>query len=1065
MIDKLFIFLDFETYWHSRDYTLSKMGPIEYIRDPRFESQLLGVKVNNGPCKVLQGSSIQQFLESVDWSRRDIVVVGHNLHGFDAMVLSDIYGIRPYYMVDTLCLARKAGIARFQSCSHKALTDYIGNGVKTDGTVISDGKHWPYDFTAYEREQFIAYCRDDVEQCAANFYAMQDYLDETELEFQSLTARMVTEPMLLIDRNKMQAFITELDAETEATRNKVMEYFHFADRDEFLKAIRSPAQFCAMLKAFDAAVPMKLSEKKTATARTKLEAKAATGDAEAVQLLTDSENYTVYTPALSKQDLDFLAMLEDPDPRVACLVQARLDTNSSIHRSRAVRFLELSKDDRPLPIMLQCYKAHTGRYAAGNAEGKSDAVNFQNLSKRNPKHKAIRKAIHAPKGYVFVSCDSSQIEARILAYMANQHDLLRSFAHKEDPYSQLAERMCGIPWKEIRLGEKNGDPVCKMWRNVGKTGILSCVSGGTMVLTDTGWAPISLVSTEQRVWDGTQWVRHRGVICNGLRKTVPLGSIKLTPEHLLFDGFSWKRANEFVTTQLFWKSALQYGEEAYLTCVQNRERLTIASSIKSDVLNVEETLGLYLPACVDYLKDIVTYAKSVVHRIFDTLRFVTNIPELEKRKEHLQSLGANVESSPQLVVDAVRNAVSLFNAIAAANRIQPCLAIGYTGNQQDVTLVPKKRQEQHKTKITGGMQQYVRMLQCVDAYCLELLHVLTDAETQKIEIINIMEDEEYSVILLLVRNFLNTLWNYRDMIIQTLTLIESTTRETTNPVISALQHEAKTQRTGERSQIKRSIFKSLRIEYASLNRKIPVYDMRDAGDKHRFLVYAGEGFVLSHNCGFGVGAKKFSATLWRQGVHLSENHDKHEVLAKQAHDIYRATNANIVAFWKRAQQVIQHLEQGGHGLFGGPNDNLFEYDRMPIINPYSVYPSVKLPSGYMLRYPNLRMERNDKGRYEYLYDSWQGRVLMPTRIYGGYFTENLTQSTAFFLLIYQAVEMAKRSIQLIGNIHDAWVACVPESEADATKAVMMECMSLVPPYLAGLPVACEAEIGVDYTVA
>lgn len=63
------------------------------------------------------------------------------------------------------------------------------------------------------------------------------------------------------------------------------------------------------------------------------------------------------------------------------------------------------------------------------------------------------------------------------------------------------------------------------------------------------------------------------------------------------------------------------------------------------------------------------------------------------------------------------------------------------------------------------------------------------------------------------------------------------------------------------------------------------------------------------------------------------------------------------------------------------------------------------------------------------------------------------------------VEMAKLGVPLIGNIHDAWLACVPESEADKTEAIMRRCMSMVPPYLEGLPVACDAEVGTDYTIA
>ena len=59
-----------------------------------------------------------------------------------------------------------------------------------------------------------------------------------------------------------------------------------------------------------------------------------------------------------------------------------------------------------MPISLQAFKAHTGRYTAGTQEG-SDGLNFQNMSKRDPNQLAIRKAIRVPDGYTVLACDSS----------------------------------------------------------------------------------------------------------------------------------------------------------------------------------------------------------------------------------------------------------------------------------------------------------------------------------------------------------------------------------------------------------------------------------------------------------------------------------------------------------------------------------------------------------------------------------------------------------------------------------------------------------------------------------
>lgn len=46
--------LDIETLFDSKQYTLSKMGSIEYARDPRAECQMIGVSVNGGPAHIYE---------------------------------------------------------------------------------------------------------------------------------------------------------------------------------------------------------------------------------------------------------------------------------------------------------------------------------------------------------------------------------------------------------------------------------------------------------------------------------------------------------------------------------------------------------------------------------------------------------------------------------------------------------------------------------------------------------------------------------------------------------------------------------------------------------------------------------------------------------------------------------------------------------------------------------------------------------------------------------------------------------------------------------------------------
>lgn len=473
--------LDIESAWDSKDYTLSKMGAIEYSRDPRFYCQMVGLALN-GAAPVVHADAgngeVKAALASLD-AQHDMFCA-HNGAGFDFVALHENFGFAPRWMIDTIYMMRWCGLSRISAESHAALTELLGNGHKEAGTVVSDGRTWPKDFSPQEQVFFKQYCADDVAQCQRNMMAMMPYMTNDALRFMALTARMATEPVFVLDEAMLDEYIRQLDAEAEDARRRIMEVFHFATLDEFFKAIRSADKFAEMLKSLGVEPPTKASEKKTATAIAKLEAQLAlpgSDQATLQQQLAEVREQGIQTYAFSKSDLDFLELREHDDPRVRMLVETRLEFNSSILRSRAETLLKFARHHKPLPIMLSAFKAHTGRYSAGTSEGKSDGTQVQNLSKRNPAHLVLRKAIQAPRGYKIVACDSSQIEARCLAWEAQQIDLLEHFRHGRDPYAELAENFTSDYTAEEIHQQKDTNKECKRLRNLGKLFVLSAGYG------------------------------------------------------------------------------------------------------------------------------------------------------------------------------------------------------------------------------------------------------------------------------------------------------------------------------------------------------------------------------------------------------------------------------------------------------------------------------------------------------------------------------------------------------------------------------------------------------------
>ena len=160
--------------------------------------------------------------------------------------------------------------------------------------------------------------------------------------------------------------------------------------------------------------------------------------------------------AMAKSDAGFKELADHPDERVQALVAARLGTKSTLEETRTQRFIDISKRGK-LPVPLRYYAAHTGRW------GGDDKLNLQNLQRNSP----LKHAIIPPDGYMMIDSDSSQIEARTLAWLAEQDDLVEAFDRGEDVYKIMASAIYGKDVSEITKDE----------RFVGKTTILGCGYG------------------------------------------------------------------------------------------------------------------------------------------------------------------------------------------------------------------------------------------------------------------------------------------------------------------------------------------------------------------------------------------------------------------------------------------------------------------------------------------------------------------------------------------------------------------------------------------------------------
>jgi DNA polymerase len=399
-----FITLDFETYY-AKDFSLTKMTTEEYVNDSRFQVIGVGIKVDDGETRWVT-KNIKEELNKINWGESALLC--HNMM-FDGAILAFKYGIVPAYYFDTLCMARAVhGVDAGGSLS--ALVTRYNLGEKGTEVVNALGKRRE-DFTPEDLAKYGDYCINDVDLTYALFGHLASGFPQSEFELIDMTLRMYTEPVLHVDDGLLTERLEEVKHEKATLLQGLMVALDAADEEEVRKKLASNKQFAQVLEEHNVKAPLKISP------------------------TTGKETY-----ALAKNDEGFIALTEYEDPFIQQLCAVRLGTKSTIEESRIERFIGIgARNKGRIPIPLKYYGAHTGRWAG------SDAVNFQNLPSRDKKKKALKNAVLAPPKHYVINSDSSQIEARVLAWLAGQKDVTEQFRKGEDVYSIFASKVYGKP--------------------------------------------------------------------------------------------------------------------------------------------------------------------------------------------------------------------------------------------------------------------------------------------------------------------------------------------------------------------------------------------------------------------------------------------------------------------------------------------------------------------------------------------------------------------------------------------------------------------------------------------
>lgn len=343
--------IDFETFW-AQDHTLSKMSPMDYVMHPETELISMAIKFDHYPTDVFFGEErIQHVVNKLDWT--DTIVIGHNMSGFDSMILAWRLGVAPKMWGCTLAMARPVHAITVGGSLGKLVAHY-DLGVKDNAVLMQTKGRKLADFTPAERSEMETYNKADTDQCYALFNKLKPHYTAKELWHIDATIRMLVDPKFEVNVPMLEAALSiERDQKRKhilmlAKHLRTSDLVEASDAvataetlDDLEEAVRaelaSAPKFSALLTSFGVEVPMKDSPT--------VEGKRV--------------------PALAKTDEGFLALQESDDPLVAAAARARLAVKSTLLETRLQAFIDVAgQTNGKFPVPLNyCGATTTGRWS------------------------------------------------------------------------------------------------------------------------------------------------------------------------------------------------------------------------------------------------------------------------------------------------------------------------------------------------------------------------------------------------------------------------------------------------------------------------------------------------------------------------------------------------------------------------------------------------------------------------------------------------------------------------------------------------------------------------------
>lgn len=505
-----------------------------------------------------------------------------------------------------------------------------------------------------------------------------------------------------------------------------------------------------------------------------------------------------------------------------------------------------------------------------------------------------RPVMAASEGHFFADVDLTAIENCTLGWLTGDEGVRAVYRSGRDPYIVFAAILFGDTYEAIEARVAAGD---KRQRTLAKPPVLGCLGIDTPVVTDRGIVDLGDVQADDLLFDGVEWIGHGGMVSMGLRETVNLNGVDMTPDHLIltYDGPSgprWSSAWTLTTTEKEYQRAIGLADLSWKVGSTGRAE-TNASSSAALAASVK------LPFPETSSRDGIANAGRATP--------TTRCPRSRARSD-LTSTAASRPATAQLNGAAATTGTPRIRTMADGASSSDC-------RKRNTSASSFMGSDTQRT--AGSRSTASTMTGTTNAAIFGSPMPGSRPGTAAAHAGSSM-----------------TACGSRS----------TNSGENTSHRLRAPSPTSVTRMGGARKSS------------SMASGRMPVYDLVNAGPRARFMIIGSDGPMIVHNCGYGLGpgvlegpsGEPTGLLAYAAGMGVDMTQDE----AKRAVSAFRKAYPDVVRFWARLERAVLHVMASGQAARVG---------HLRIDRPKDRVLRISLPSGGAILYWDPQVIRTDRG--------------------------------------------------------------------------------------------------------